>query len=96
MSNKTFSSSSKIIQNMLSRKERVKQVRAQLEKDWHDKWWAFMMEFEAELDWTNMSANPNITMKDVLENPDKPWNWFDISGNPNITMKDILENLDKP
>ena len=35
-------------------------------------------------------------MKDILENPDNPWDWFWISRNPNITMKDIMENQDKP
>jgi len=35
-------------------------------------------------------------MKDILENPDKPWNWDNISLHSNITMKDILENPDKP
>ena len=67
---------------MLSRKERVKQVRAQLEKEWHDKWWSFMMENEVKLEWGSLSRNPNITMKDIKENPDKPWNWYYISSNP--------------
>ena len=37
-----------------------------------------------------------ITIKDILDNLDKPWDWFWVSQNPNITMKDILDNLDKP
>ncbi len=40
--------------------------------------------------------NPNITMKDILENLDKPLYWAGISRNSNITMKDIKKNLDKP
>ena len=35
-------------------------------------------------------------MKDVLENPDKPWDWHGLSWNSNITMNDVLENPDKP
>ena len=45
--------------------------------------------------WAWLSINPNITMKDVLENPDKNWNWDYLSENPNVTMKDVLENPDK-
>ena len=26
-------------------------------------------------DWNLVSLNPNLTMKDILNNPDKPWNW---------------------
>ena len=35
-------------------------------------------------------------MKDINDNPNKPWSWFNISMNPNITMKFINDNLDKP
>ena len=35
-------------------------------------------------------------MKDILENPDKPWQWNGVSRNPSVTMKDIKENPDKP
>ena len=38
--------------------------------------------------------NPNITMKDIIDNPDKDWDWTNISENPNITMKDIIDNPD--
>ena len=43
-----------------------------------------------------MSQNPNITIKNVIENPDKPWDWSILSCNPNITIKDVIENSDKP
>ena len=43
--------------NMLSRKERVKLVRSPLEKEWHNKWWSFMMEHESKLDWYGISSN---------------------------------------
>ena len=35
-------------------------------------------------------------MKDVLNNPDKPWDWSRLSYNKDITMNDILNNPDKP
>ena len=34
-------------------------------------------------------------MKDILDNPDKPWNWCNISSNPNITMDFIKDNPNK-
>ena len=33
-------------------------------------------------------------MKDVLDNPDKPWEWNGLSENPNLTLKDIANNPD--
>ena len=81
---------------MLSRKERVKLVRDRVSKEWTGKWWSFMMEYKGELHWYYVSSNPNITIKDIKENPDKPWDWSGISLNPNITITDITENPDKP
>ena len=46
--------------------------------------------------WIRLSANPNITMKDVLAYPDKPWSWAWLSTNSSITMRDVLANPDKP
>jgi hypothetical protein len=43
----------------------------------------------------NLSQNPNITIDDIKQNPDKPWDWRNISRNPNITMQFIEENEDK-
>jgi hypothetical protein len=40
--------------------------------------------------------NPNITMKDILDNPDKPWNWEIVSSNYNITMEFVNNNPHKP
>jgi hypothetical protein len=48
------------------------------------------------VDWEYLSENPNITLRDILNNPDKPWNWYYIGGNPNITLKDMLDHSDKP
>jgi len=35
-------------------------------------------------------------MKDVLANPDKPWNYMYLSQKPCITLEDVLANPDKP
>ena len=67
---------------MLSRKERVKLVHDEVKNKWDTTWWSFMMEHESKLDWYNLSMNPNITMKYIKENPDKPWDWNGISRNP--------------
>ena len=42
-----------------------------------------------------LSRNTNITMKDILNNPDKPWNFDGLSLNPNITLSFIENNIDK-
>ena len=34
-------------------------------------------------------------MKNIIDNPYKPWNWYWISRNPSITMKDINDNPNK-
>jgi len=42
-----------------------------------------------------LSQNPNITMQNVLDNPEMPWNWYWLSKNPNITYKFIVEHINK-
>ena len=44
-------------------------------------------------DWSGLSYNSNITMKDVLNNPDKPWDCLLL--NKNITIEFIEKNIDK-
>ena len=46
--------------------------------------------------WSAISRNPGITMKDILDNLYKPWHWYEISMNPGITMKDINVHPSKP
>ena len=41
--------------------------------------------------WSDLSANPNISFEDVLRNPDRPWDYRELSRNPNITL-DIVDN----
>jgi hypothetical protein len=50
---------------------------------------------DKQWDWVLLSQHPNITMEDVLDNPDLPWNWSYLSSNPNITMAFVLSNPDK-
>ena len=42
------------------------------------------------------SHHPCITIKDVLDNPDLPWNWMDLSSNTSITAKDMINNPKLP
>ena len=43
-----------------------------------------------------LSCNPNITLENIKETPDKPWNYYLLSKNPNITWKIIKENPNEP
>ena len=43
-----------------------------------------------------MSSNPNITWKDVINNPDIDWCYSGLSDNTNITIDIVLENIEKP
>ena len=45
-----------------------------------------------EWNWEKLSANPNITWKNVVEEPGCPWNMRGLSCNPNITWKIICDN----
>ena len=42
-----------------------------------------------------ISDSKNITINDIKENPNLPWNWEIISRNPHLTIDFIKENLDK-
>ena len=55
--------------------------------------YVFKMFPDKPWDWKNLSWNPSITWKDVLEHPDKPWNW---KGLTSIIFLDVLEHPDKP
>src|ERR1700678_218752 len=45
----------------------------------------------AEWNYKNLSANPNITWDIVQSNLHKPWDYYYLSDNPNITW-DIFQN----
>jgi hypothetical protein len=42
--------------------------------------------------WAYLSANPNITLQDVLNNPGYLWSYRCLALNPNITMDDVLDH----
>ena len=44
---------------------------------------------------TNISDNSNITMADILNNPDFSWNWSNISYNINDEIVGFLNDLKK-
>jgi hypothetical protein len=37
-----------------------------------------------------------ITLENISQNPDKPWNWNALTKKPNITLEFFRQNLDKP
>lgn len=45
--------------------------------------------------WNEISKNPGIKLKDIIDNPNLSWNWKEISKNPNLTLNFILSNLNK-
>jgi hypothetical protein len=81
---------------MLSRKERVKQVRSQVEKDWpHYIYNWITTTLGDSVDYMILSGNPNITLDVIDANPDKPWDWFYVSELQSVTLEYVLQNLDK-
>jgi len=49
--------------------------------------------WQAKLNWQVLSRRMSVT--DIFENMDLPWNFQYVSENPNITFANVLENLDK-
>ena len=43
-------------------------------------------------DWDYIAFNPNINLKNIKENIDKPWNFYKLSYNQSVTI-DILNNF---
>ena len=53
-----------------------------LEDEWTRGYWKFICDNEGkDLDWVDLSKNPNITWDIIQNNPDKEWNWMMISLN---------------
>ena len=50
--------------------------------------------YRIEWDWYDLSQNENISMQDVIENPDLPWEYGGMSSNPNLTIKYVYDNPD--
>ena len=81
---------------VISRKKRTSLFRQQVENEWREYYWEFVLKYSDKLDWERISYNPNIRIETILKYPDKPWSWDWISRNPNITMEFVEKNLDKP
>ena len=46
--------------------------------------------------WRFVSANPGITMQDIINHPEYPWVWSNgVSDNPNLTIKMINQYPDR-
>jgi len=43
-----------------------------------------------------VSANPNVNIQFVLDNPNEKWDWNELSRNPGIKMKDINDHPELP
>ena len=80
---------------VISRKKRTSLFRQQVEKEWIEYFWKFVLKYSDKLDWEWRFRNPNISMEIIEKYPDKSWNWYVISENPNITMEFIEKNLNK-
>lgn len=46
--------------------------------------------------WRLISANPGISLKDIIENIDLPWEWMYVSSNPSITWEDYINHPELP
>ena len=56
--------------------KRTHKVRDAINHEWHERWWQFIKDNQDKSwDWSRISSNPGITMKDINDHPDKEWNW---------------------
>ena len=81
---------------MLSRKERVKLIREQVDKDcphYFYNWITTTLRYS--VDYMLLSGNPNISLAVIDANPEKPWDWFYVSELPSVTLEYVLQHLDK-
>lgn len=44
-------------------------------------------------DWEFLSANPNIPIEYIIDNPNLPWSWLNVCENPNLTMQTLTNFL---
>ena len=70
-----------------TRQYRTKKFRKQVQHAWKEQFWNVIEDnIDKPWDWSQLSANPNITFDIVLSNLDKHWDWVHLSINPNITV----------
>ena len=74
----------------ISRKKRTSLFRNQVEKEWSEYYWKFLLKHPDKLNWEWISCNPNITMDIIQKTPYKSWNWNGISRNPFNYEKELF------
>ena len=75
---------------VISRKKRTSLFRQQVEKEWREYFWEFVLKYSDKVDWYGISCNPNISMDIIEKYPDKPWDWYWISCNPFNYEKELF------
>ncbi len=88
----------------ITRKERTARYTARVEHAWLDIWWKWILDHQPNTHlqdkhtkyWKQVSACHNVSMKLVLDNPDKKWDWSALSSNIGISLADISANSNKP
>ena len=94
---------------MRTRKGRTKAFRKFVEEKWARHFWEFAKTILRELRrlhplpasvaevtfMCNISANKNITMQTIEDNPNVLWSWAHISHNPNVTMEFVHRHEEK-
>lgn len=69
-------------------------------QDWANQWFQAVLEVDRlhpdELNWEEISSNPNVTWDIVKANHLCNWSWFDLSRHPNITWDIIEQNPNYP
>ena len=78
---------------MLTRKKRTQNYRRHIQKEWFEYFWDsvyFYFKIDS-ISFSNLSANPNITLETILKYPQYNWKYEDISRNPNINFT-IVQN----
>ena len=76
---------------VISRKKRTSLFRKQVEKEWREYYWEFVLKYSNKpWNWDAISNNPNITMDIIETNLNKPLNWYNISCNPFNYEKELF------
>ena len=59
-------------------------IKTYLQKEFSEKWFNFILKHRnKQLNWSNISNHPNLTMEMIQNNLDIPWEWYFISLNKN-------------
>ena len=75
-------------------KKRICKVNKLIQSKMNERFMTFITTNTTKLDWTEISANPNITMEMIIANPTMPWDWAEISANTFITDKEAIRDIE--